>query len=136
MSSSSNHEALVLIFFKITGNYYNFSNVRYAAPPVGDLRFAAPQPPTINRDTVQNGSQGHVCPQANPAWEAITAQFLPEYLTGKPINITIPNGGQTPVQRDPREDEDCLFLDILVNPEVLAGAGKGRGAPVLGTMNS
>ncbi|KAH0267037.1 hypothetical protein KCU71_g19646, partial [Aureobasidium melanogenum] len=31
--------------FNVTGGYYNFSNIRYAAPPVGDLRFAAPQAP-------------------------------------------------------------------------------------------
>jgi acetylcholinesterase len=38
-----------------TGNFYSFSNIRYAAPPVGNLRFAAPQPPARNRSAVNNG---------------------------------------------------------------------------------
>jgi acetylcholinesterase len=38
-----------------TGNFYNFSNIRYAAPPVGELRFAPPQPPAENRSTVNDG---------------------------------------------------------------------------------
>jgi hypothetical protein len=41
---------------KATGNFYNFSNIRYAAPPVGKLRFAAPQAPAENRSSVNTGS--------------------------------------------------------------------------------
>jgi hypothetical protein len=37
------------------GNFYNFTNVRYAAPPIGDLRFAHPQAPDENRSSVNNG---------------------------------------------------------------------------------
>lgn len=32
---------------------------------------------------------------------------------------------------DPRESEDCLFLDVFVPEDVLNNAGKGNGAPVL-----
>jgi Carboxylesterase family len=118
-----------------TGNFYNFSNVRYAAPPLGDLRFAAPQAPAENRSAVQTGSDGRVCPQANPAWEAIAAQFIPEYLLGQPINITTTgSSSQTTVQLDPRTNEDCLFLDVVVPKSILDQAGKDgcKGAPVLG----
>jgi acetylcholinesterase len=38
-----------------TGNFYNFSNIRYAAPPVGNLRFAPPQAPAQNRSSVNKG---------------------------------------------------------------------------------
>jgi hypothetical protein len=38
-----------------TGRFYNFSNIRYAAPPV---RFAAPQIPETNRSSVQTGEVG------------------------------------------------------------------------------
>jgi acetylcholinesterase len=38
-----------------TGNFYNFSNIRYAAPPIGNLRFAPPQAPATNRSSVDNG---------------------------------------------------------------------------------
>ena len=55
-------------FFNDTAGYYNFSNVRYAAPPIGALRFAAPQPPSIDRSIIHTGTVGHICPQANPAW--------------------------------------------------------------------
>ena len=61
-------------FFNSTGGFYNFSNVRYAAPPTGDLRFRPPQPPAQNRGEVQTGDVGRICAQASPAWELIAAQ--------------------------------------------------------------
>jgi len=42
--------------------FYTFRNVRYAAPPVGSLRFARPQPPQPVQG-IQDGSIGNVCPQ-------------------------------------------------------------------------
>lgn len=54
----------------ITGQYYNFSNIRYAAAPVGSLRWRAPQAPPRNHlsKSVNDGSLGHICPQAPPKW--------------------------------------------------------------------
>ncbi len=49
--------------FDINGQYYNFSNIRYAEPPVGNLRFAAPVTPKPDR-TVQRGEVARICPQA------------------------------------------------------------------------
>jgi len=66
-----------------TGGFYNFSNIRYAAPPVGNLRFAAPQSPAVNRSAVNTGSQGRICAQADPAWLAIAEAYIPQYLAGK-----------------------------------------------------
>ncbi|KAF5865783.1 hypothetical protein ETB97_002296 [Aspergillus alliaceus] len=43
-----------------TTGLYNFSNIRYAAPPLGSLRFRAPLPPKVNRSEVQTGSVGMV----------------------------------------------------------------------------
>ncbi|WRT68789.1 uncharacterized protein IL334_005769 [Kwoniella shivajii] len=37
------------------GTYYSFKNIRYAAPPVGDLRWAAPQDPEVEM-IVNNGT--------------------------------------------------------------------------------
>jgi Carboxylesterase family len=51
-----------------TGQTYNFSNIRFAQPLVGKLRFKAPVPPTGRDPSVQSGTQGRVCPQASPAW--------------------------------------------------------------------
>lgn len=73
-----------LVRGSLIGNVQRFAGVRFAAPPVGDLRWRAPQPPAPHsgiQDATQFGSQ---CPQATGAG-------------------TDPNeGGQ----------EDCLFLNI------------------------
>ena len=89
-----------------TGQYYNFSNIRYAAAPVGNLRWRAPQPPPRNR-TLNDGSLGYICPQAPPFWfeQANTAlgdlaAFIPPALSSQ------------------AENEDCLFLDVIVPRKV------------------
>lgn len=44
---------------------YTFKNIRFAAPPVGGLRFAAPaDPPASSSTTVEDGTQGSICLQA------------------------------------------------------------------------
>lgn len=44
---------------------YIFKNIRYAAPPVGNLRWAKPVPPSPN-STLQDGSYGPKCIQSAP----------------------------------------------------------------------
>ncbi|KAI1472253.1 alpha/beta-hydrolase [Daldinia caldariorum] len=44
---------------------YTFKNIRYAAPPVGALRWAKPAPP-LNQSGIQDGGIGHSCIQAAP----------------------------------------------------------------------
>ncbi|KAL1651391.1 hypothetical protein SLS58_000731 [Diplodia intermedia] len=83
-----------------TRSYYNFSNIRYAAPPVGDLRFKAPVLPVTNRSVINDGSVDRICPQVSSTNSSY---------------------------RDPRETEDCLFLDVIVPQKVF----HGKGAPVL-----
>ncbi|KAF9701169.1 hypothetical protein EKO04_000475 [Ascochyta lentis] len=123
--------------FNNTGGFYNFSNIRYAAPPVGDLRFAPPQAPAENRSSINTGSISRICPQAGPAWSAQATQFLTSVILGASYNTStnyVPPGANSssPVPAaDPRESEDCLFLDVFVPEDVLAKAGKGYGAPVL-----
>lgn len=124
-------------FFNQSGGYYNFSNIRYAAPPVGNLRFAAPQAPATNRSTVNTGLVGHVCPQAGPAWQITAQQWIPQYLTGQPLNYSRPNAeqfGQLEVATaDPRTTEDCLFLDMLVPKSAIDQAGQANfsGLPIM-----
>ncbi len=128
-----------------TAGYYNFSNIRYAQPPVGELRFRAPVAPSGRNITIDNGSIGRICPQANPAWYLIAAQFVPAYLTGQPFNLTAAEGAlagassKLPPQ-DPRTTEDCLFLDVVVPQNIFKKATKESrnddkksncGAPVL-----
>ncbi|KAF6235654.1 hypothetical protein HO173_006337 [Letharia columbiana] len=126
--------------FNSTGAFYNFSNIRYAQPPVGDLRFRAPVPPHGRNTTVDNGSVGRICPQANPAWELIAAVFDPDYLEGKPFNLSatvagLANQSGSLPSLDPRTTEDCLFLDVVVPQNILKSASNSMnltsGAPVL-----
>lgn len=74
--------------------YYNFSNIRYAAPPVDALRFQLPADPLDNRSAgVQDGTYGKICPQAYTPWQNSAL-------------VTAPPGEA--------ESEDCLFLDVVV----------------------
>ncbi|KAI9866603.1 MAG: hypothetical protein M1813_001155 [Trichoglossum hirsutum] len=113
--------------FNSTGGYYNFSNIRYGQAPVGDLRFSAPLPPLTDRSVVQKGDIGRACPQALPVWYL---RALAE-LTGSGN----PNASDSDLipPADPREGEDCLFLDVLVPEKIFAKAGNtgGLGAPVM-----
>lgn len=123
-----------------TGHFYNFSNIRYAQPPVGGLRFRAPVPPQGRNTTVDDGSVGRICPQANPAWALIAAVFAPDYLEGKPFNLSATvagiAGASNPLPPlDPRTTEDCLFLDVVVPQNILKSGLNSTnltsGAPVL-----
>lgn len=83
---------------------------------------------------------GRICPQASPAWELIAAVFDPDYLEGKPFNLSATvaglasASGSAPSQ-DPRTTEDCLFLDVVVPQNILKSASNIKnltsGAPVL-----
>ena len=42
---------------------YEFRNIRFAAPPTGNLRFAKPAAPVYNA-TLSDGSYGPACVQA------------------------------------------------------------------------
>ncbi|KIX00319.1 uncharacterized protein Z518_10458 [Rhinocladiella mackenziei CBS 650.93] len=125
------------ISFNATGQLYNFSNIRYAQPPTGDLRFAAPVPPTGRNNVVQNGSVGRVCPQGIPYWSPIASEFTAYLLAGNAssfnftaandqLQITLQNAKPTPP--DPRTSEDCLFLDVIVPKAVFDNK---TGAPVI-----
>ncbi|OCL04861.1 alpha/beta-hydrolase [Glonium stellatum] len=118
--------------YNVTGGFYNFSNIRYAAPPIGNLRFAPPQTPTANRSEVHNGNIGRVCPQATPSWYNTAGVFVTDILLSKAFNpsSSIPTPTATPAP-DPRISEDCLFLDVFVPRQVFESAGLGYGAPVL-----
>ena len=101
-----------------TGHYYNYSNIRYAAPPLGNLRFTDPRPPLNERGKgAQDGTVGFVCPQAEPAgWAAANAALGPEGAVIRSANSLLP------------ESEDCLFLDVIVPENVLHSRSR---APVL-----
>lgn len=93
----------------------------------------------MNR-SVDQGLVGRVCPQANPAWYLIASEFDPAYLAGKPFNASaaeaaVAAASASPPSIDPRETEDCLFLDVVVPEQVFAqirnSTSASKGAPVL-----
>ncbi|KAI9814164.1 MAG: hypothetical protein M1832_005975 [Thelocarpon impressellum] len=91
------------------GDLYTFKNIRYGAPPVGDLRWAAPATPE-NNDTISDGSYGPICYQTavrslnlvGPGAAFPIGAAANQFLGGIPLPFF--TGG----------DEDCLFLDINV----------------------
>ncbi|OJJ45549.1 hypothetical protein ASPZODRAFT_152607 [Penicilliopsis zonata CBS 506.65] len=104
-----------------TSGLYNFSNIRYAAPPVGNLRWRPPVAPTVNRSVVHTGSRGRICPQATPMWETdIAPDFVVSVIEGVPYTgpTNISSFSYTPGTPDPRTTEDCLFLDIVVPKKI------------------
>lgn len=108
-----------------TSGLYNFSNIRYAAPPLGDLRFRAPVLPAQNRTHVQTGDVGRICPQATPLWINIEPGFLLslQYNTTFTQSTNISSYPYVPAKIDPRTSEDCLFLDVVV-PKAIFDRGQ------------
>ncbi|KAL8994964.1 MAG: hypothetical protein Q9169_005205 [Polycauliona sp. 2 TL-2023] len=91
--------------FNPNGGIYVFKNIRYAAPPVGDLRWAKPAPPTPESG-VQDGSYGPICIQAPMGGSDPAAANSSSAGEGLPTGGTLPSTKPT--------SEDCLFLDIYV----------------------
>ncbi|KAF8466995.1 Alpha/Beta hydrolase protein [Kalaharituber pfeilii] len=88
-------------------DYYVFRNIRFAAPPVGNLRWRPPQPPAVQQG-IQDGSVGYQCFQAVPQ----------QFGIGQPIiEVLEPSS------------EDCLFLDVWVPGKAIRG--KVKNLPVL-----
>ncbi len=97
------------------GGVNSWLGVRYAAPPTGDLRWRAPQPPDPWTEVADGSLLGRVCPQpVDPRM---------------PIDLGAPQG------------DDCLTLNIWASPDVAAGDRKPvmvwvhGGAYVLGSAN-
>ena len=127
---------------KVSGGYYNFSNIRYAAPPIGDLRFAKPVPPRGINNTIDDGSVGRICPGVQPTWLGLSGQFVDAYVNDKPFNFTAANASfyadteaAIPTPSDARTTEDCLFLDVFAPQksfDLTKGPGNStKGSPVL-----
>ncbi|KAH7920758.1 alpha/beta-hydrolase [Leucogyrophana mollusca] len=94
-----------------TSNITSFLGIRYAAPPVGDLRWAAPQPPATVSGVQQATEQPNECYQA-PMGNASTNSF-------------------TLSKRAVSESEDCLFLNVYTPGDAVASASSGEGLPVV-----
>jgi cholinesterase len=106
--------------------------VRYAAPPVGNLRFSPPTAPEKGQYPVFNdGSKAVSCIQAVPYWTVYTTAWV----TNGTAAFNISEGYQPPdvtfmPPQDPQMSEDCLFLDVMVPKKIFDNANKRSGAPV------
>ncbi|KAJ4422560.1 hypothetical protein N0V82_002788 [Gnomoniopsis sp. IMI 355080] len=133
-----------------TGGYLNFSNIPYAQPPVGDLRFKRSVALTTPNRTLNDGSNERICPQAMPLWQILNPPppplviMLPPGAAGPAAGAMPPAGappgasgapaGAPPLPPpDPRESEDCLLLDVMVPQQTFNAAVGGQGplAPVM-----
>ncbi|KAH8587533.1 Alpha/Beta hydrolase protein [Bisporella sp. PMI_857] len=115
-----------------SGSYYNFTNIRYAQPPVGRLRFEHPVPPRTTNPTVDDGGLIPIlCPQVFPEWTEISGALLgganDSQLANliRPLNIS--SYGTAPLG----QSEDCLFLDVMVPSAVFDRRRQKRKAPVM-----
>lgn len=87
--------------------YADYKNIRFAKPPLGDLRFRKPEMPPPKQDGIQNGS-------APP--------FLMDCVSSVPPELAVPGLNGTSWGQ-----EDCLFLNVRV-PD---GVQEGDNVPVL-----
>ncbi|KAK0641217.1 Alpha/Beta hydrolase protein [Cercophora newfieldiana] len=95
--------------YRSASDIYIFRNIRFAAPPVGDLRWAKPAPPQPN-STLQDGSYGPKCIQS-----AVSGMNLVGPGNTSPVGAAINQFlGGIPVPLFQGGDEDCLFLDVYV----------------------
>ncbi|KAF7931478.1 uncharacterized protein EAE98_004214 [Botrytis deweyae] len=113
------HQAI----FNSTGHYNNFSNIPYAIPPLQDLRFSKPLPINSTSSHINDGSIGHICPQARPDWTEDAGLLVALYTLGLINNIDPSHLKPNPFEDVPNgwESEDCLLLDVVV-PEGVAEA--------------
>ncbi|KAG2147943.1 Alpha/Beta hydrolase protein [Suillus clintonianus] len=94
-------------------NITSFLGIRYAAPPVGDLRWAAPQPPPTVSGVQQANTQPNECYQA---------------LVGN--SSTNPFESTSMRKRAVSQSEDCLFLNVYTPGSEVVATSSG-GLPVV-----
>jgi carboxylesterase type B len=78
-----------------------FYGIRYAAPPLNNLRFQAPQPPLLEPQMIGANIIPNICPQANLSHPLFTDDY--------------------------KGNEDCLFLNIFKPTK----AKEGNNLPVM-----
>jgi para-nitrobenzyl esterase len=97
------------------GRIRTWKGLRYAAPPVGGLRFRAPEPPARWTEVAEATSFGPACPQPS--------------FPNMPLDLGAPQG------------EDCLSLNVWASSDTEPGDGKPvlvwlhGGAYVLGSAS-
>ncbi|KAI5890825.1 alpha/beta-hydrolase [Schizophyllum commune H4-8] len=103
--------------FDSTFNITEFLGVRYAAPPIGNLRWRPPHPPSHEDGLRQAASQPPMCPQAGFYGHAKSA---PAFMRGErtvekaTLLDACPLHGICPqdMSKPSLADEDCLLLNV------------------------
>lgn len=96
-----------------------FKNIRFAAPPVGQLRYAKTAPPAVN-ETLQTGAYGPACPQYVPLSVLSGMGSIGSALGGLLGDVDL--GALASGAKE--TGEDCLFLDVYVPSKALEGKVK------------
>lgn len=119
-----------------TTDLYKFRNIRYAQPPVGELRFARPAPPVGRSSQVEKGDVTRTCPQAIPTWGYISELFQAYVTAGNAMSFNY-SAAEVQVadylaslpesQPNLSEMEDCLFLDVVVPKAVFDKSQQRKG---------
>ncbi|KAK3917766.1 Carboxylesterase 1E [Frankliniella fusca] len=97
--------------------YFGFRGVPYAKPPLGDLRFRAPQPPEPWLDVRDAGHEGSNCTQP-----LVKVKVQPRSWSFKDVSAfmaTMPTLLRR-VGKMFRQSEDCLYLNVY-SPELPRG---------------
>lgn len=94
-------------------NITSFFAIRYAAPPVGDLRWAAPQPPSIVSGVQQATTKPNECNQA-PVGNSSANPFESTFMRKRALG----------------QSEDCLFLNVYTPGSEVVATPAG-GLPVV-----
>ncbi|KAF4614285.1 hypothetical protein D9613_007996 [Agrocybe pediades] len=98
-----------------------FLGIRYAAPPTGTLRFAAPSPPSATPAVQTADTQPSICFQANGLGLSSSSPFSQLHNNA---TSTQPQQRRDVLAAVPPASEDCLFLDVVV-PGKLGGSKDG-----------
>jgi hypothetical protein len=103
-----------LLLAQGTAHYGNFSIIRYAQPPVSDLRWAPPQLPLINQTVVNDSQTGVVCPQGTAQWGTEKILSPTPMSSAKAVSPPGINGSSSFPALDPYTSDDCLLPDVIV----------------------
>ncbi|KAL8792156.1 MAG: hypothetical protein Q9195_005252 [Heterodermia aff. obscurata] len=86
-------------FLSNDSSYVKFSNIPFAEPPVGSLRFKAPVPPQKKSEDVNKGLEERVCPQYQVGWVPKAFEFLNCYAgaLNEPPSCSFKDNWTTPI---------------------------------------
>lgn len=105
MESITVHTRLGQLRGETVNGYHVWKGIPYAQPPVGELRFHAPQSLKPWEEVRDATSFGPICPQPMPSAESMTGNLV----------------------EPPEQSEDCLYLNVWTP----ASEAPAKGRPVM-----